>query len=1177
MMPAFVHIPIVLPSLQVIFNTSGCIGGFNTSSFKPFNRDYYPITLTGIWRTLQNIQFINLRLIINQSSEVDFIIQLGSQGVAGAFNIAYQTAPILFQGVDLSWMDLIQLNYTYPLYNTTGTYQCNMTLQLIEAPVPYELIEPDILTSTDYALNKLPRKDYLTAICNYAIGRLDHALEEFYEFLPELALRGGYPVYVDPLSRLPVYVPPDPTLDYRFDCNEFYPKNESFLDYNIEEDKRSRWDRMSVASESCFSPFVYPEAITNLLNPDEEYIQCQKLGGYVIGRGRSLCSRPITQLDCKKDAYYFNERCFHKFNPTTDSRYAVPLPSQEESCIGWNSYSHTLIEVDIYLDKWLQDWFVFIRQDISQQAYYRVPQFGSNRCLLYSTNGTKLPDQSCYDILKDGNYIFPICYYSTHIPQIIPRYKDQAISLRGAQVRVYGQIGPLTSGAEALCTCFDGTTDKNCESNTCPVQSIIEQNPDNLNVRLLYFQQCYQNKQGSCYMTNAAVCKCNYPYGPDSSIISTLPALYQFKDFPCSFPAAPVIDTTQFIANDVLYTLPFPLTQNLPCSGVGRGKAVSPTNSSGAGYCVCDQRVNILNGGTLEDASDGRACSCNKPIIPFGGLAKNGLIQSSLCNDHGTCCPFGENIQNPFLGDIYSSVCDNKVTGCGCDNGHGGASCTCPVPFNLNEGKLVSQIRFGGNVFTYINLGSKNIIYFVKSNCSYINLCNEPARNASCLACLFNANIQIWECMGGGGYQYIQWGDELDCEVESFSTYYNYCGRNETINPFSGRFFQINSYRDYYKYQQPQPFTTAAFGCTDTDCMCGPDWGGGLCNSGVSSVRLYTIEEDGVNKQVWAKQFCGENTLVPNLFNSVSGRGQNINGIGCQCNAISSVDPTGRTGRVVQQFKERGCVCATGLNQNTQDIDICAGHGRCKLPSFPYAWCEIDVEDYKADSLYNPFISSGGEELPVTMILEEDSYFLGYTSVILPTSAPVPTVIPTKNPTKPTQTPTHSPTIVVIPNSVILFSGGLHTGNMNGITNMNTICNAVSRNFYCSDVGAFASSNIASLITFAGIYDFTLTYSVRGPTNTLIATEYQDLFEGPFTILINSLLAAGASVYGGDWWSGTSAFGGKDDTCTDWVDDSISNQGSNGDTTGNNQNWLMSQTSTYTCDLTKELICICVQ
>ena len=1040
MVPAVVTVPIALPALRF---TGNCSTVYN-QSYVPWNKDNYPVYLTNVWRTFAGSVTQQIRLILAQVNDIDFVIQLGRVAADFSYEVDLQTQPINVTSPLVSWFDFLDFGSTYYFYTSnTSTFNCSMVLT-VDVPSPaLSLLPIPPLTPSNYTYNNFPRPNWMLNVGGYRNGRLTPTGDEVYPGVPEGVLAGGCPQFIDPISKLPVFVPADPTVAYRFDCVEANPSNDTFYSYGLDGiNGRVLVSRINVDIQRCFFPYLLPSLISQNTNPDEKELQCFKKNGHTWGKDKGYCSYDMTTINCNLGLLNFDQKCWKKFNPTTDARYAVPYPQADAACKLWQPLSSALIEVDIYTEAFLTQDFTNYIQDIYADAYYRVPQFGTSRCILYSRNFPYvIPDYSCYETqTANGSYIFPICVYSQAIPELEPKYKDQNVPLCLARVRRYGQKGPLTTGAEAVMACFDGSTGKDCETRSCSLLQILESNQTNP-IQTGFFRKCYTDNRGSCENINPNVCKANYPYGPDASLLASQPLLYQFKDFPAACPASGDTESTQFVVNDTLYQIPFPDVELVPCSGYTNGKCVVPVQGSGTGYCVSVQRLNILQN-IYEDAYDGMATSCDRPIQPWLGESLNGAIVTSLCNNKGTCCPGGQTVYNPYIGNIYASECfsaiGTPVFGCSCINGIGGSTCTCPVPLDLAYNKLTQQETFGSNTYYYKDLSQKSLIAGVQvSYCptpSVIYLTNKigsSAQNAFTVTCNFDYNLLLFTCPFYNGsstqpYQYVAWQGNSNCTVEVYSQLFNYCGRNETVSEFAGTFYWVQAYRDYFLYQLPQVFTTASFGCTNIGCTCRPDFGGDLCAAGVTSYRLtdilYTDSLSGqqVYESVWAKQFCGENTLVPSLYNSVGGRGtiSQLNK-SCSCSPISSVDPTGTVGQTIERFTENSyCTCATGLDPVDNIIKTCAGHGLCVLPSFPWGFCEVDLITIAADPLSTPFIiQTSDEQLELQMLVTDDVYLYAFIEdYTVPTSAPVPSTSPTHYPsryptTNPvTATPTKYPT-----------------------------------------------------------------------------------------------------------------------------------------------------------------------
>lgn len=176
--------------------------------------------------------------------------------------------------------------------------------------------------------------------------------------------------YRDPKTDIcqPIYVPENKHLDFRFDCKEKYPKSNFFIDI-----AGSKVPVMIYSQQICNMPLLLPGLISSGALPDEDYIQCFKLGGYTSGRAKTHCSIAMTTLHCKLGYLYFDQRCFKKFDPRKDSEFSVSFEHYDDVCQNENSYSVSLMDIDQYTEAWINIVFLYYERNIYPRAIYRIP------------------------------------------------------------------------------------------------------------------------------------------------------------------------------------------------------------------------------------------------------------------------------------------------------------------------------------------------------------------------------------------------------------------------------------------------------------------------------------------------------------------------------------------------------------------------------------------------------------------------------------------------------------------------------------------------------------------------------------------------------------------------------------------------------------------------------------
>lgn len=1024
--PYVVRINMVMPAITLV---SSCV---ETVTGMPFNGTYsnyefdpYPGMITTVWKAFKSNERDFQRIILKRNEQfgIDFQIGLATTIAANAeYDIMAITDEVILsslnynQRVFLNWVETIQYGYNYS-FTQSDNSTCWGVLTLPESTDVYTYIKPPIVTAVNVSYNINPRVFNAAAVCNYGLGRLD---VNGYLMLPntmEGDKIGGDVVYVYPgLVDVPVYVPPNPNLAFRFDCDEAYPKSAVFTDI-----AGTEWPRISLIQEICLFPFLSDELIESNIKPDEKFIQCQKMGGYTFTKAQTLCARPITSIFCQKGWIYFDGRCFYKFNTKIDGRFASTIDQGDNICSQLNKYAQPLVEIDFYTDIWLLDWYIYYKPDLDTASAYRVPVFQQPYCKCYITNLVEPVQCPCYDIRYSDEpqiLIFPVCFYYTSVAELEPMYADVQVSLNTALLWVRGQVGPVMNGIEAICKCFPGSADKNCNAWTCPLKDILAL-PQNQSTPLVtFYKKCYNQEHGSCYNGQPGVCQCRPYYGPSASIFPQLDELYQFIDVPCGCPAG-IRTSGLFEINGRVYNSS---ALYLPCSGINQGVCVIQNNTND-GQCFCNIRPNLVFGG-FEYEYDGKGCGCRVPIQPYKSITKNGKISTEFCNHKGVCCPFGETFVDP-IGNLYKEACVDREAGvsregCACDNGLGGSACTCVAKFNFASGKVWNS--FNNGELYYIDLGEKRFQMYIEltrfcgeQTSLQVYVSNQVGKSSESVECLFDARIGAYVCATALAHQYavVRGIEDItdSCVLYTYPQFFEYCGYNNSVNVFAGRFFDIPAYRGPNKYIEDQSFGTANFGCTTTECMCNSLYGGAKCAAGVSSLRYFPTLADEVKL---TKFYCGETVSLPNLLNVVAGRGviDTING-NCSCSIISNVEVTGLTGLTHQYFYGKACECEMMYNEDRKRVLPCAGHGVCKESWFPYGVCEVDVDKYIDDALYTPYVEKKSSAIGFNkMTTTRDTYVLRFAGGDIPGTlypTPAPTTPPTtSSPT--TATPTSTPT-----------------------------------------------------------------------------------------------------------------------------------------------------------------------
>jgi hypothetical protein len=261
---------------------------------------------------------------------------------------------------------------------------------------------------------------------------------------------------------------------------------------------------------------------------------------------------------------------------------------------------------------------------------------------------------------------------------------------------------------------------------------------------------------------------------------------------------------------------------------------------------------------------------------------------------------------------------------------------------------------------------------------------------------------------------------------------------------------------------------------------------------------------------------------------------------------------------------------------------MCNLKGTCVEPQFKTGWCEQDLVDYRADSLYYPFVKR--QSIPtqkLTLEALEDTYFYIYSQPIPPTQAPQPQQQPTRYPTR---NPTKRP---LAPDTIVLFSSGL--ADKNGAVGTRT----ATTNYCASPLMApyrpnqcakgtpllYSYSGGDQIAGFSSQYLFPTLSPVQGPSGIVISPTWAQFLPPTLTpaftvLLTNSLVNAGVMSVSQFYWTGSLRDGTVNSgaNCLGGTSTSVSGQlGLSGATTANFNSFL-----TVSCTNSCARVCLCI-
>jgi hypothetical protein len=950
-----VEMPRVAVSTDCVSDTSGSFDG----EYVKYELDPYPDAFTMdyvVFKRLQRLEQQRWLLRRVAADSLQFRIVLAEAVGVDSFLPLFVSQDVLGSG-EVVWTDELRWDVPYVFTNNTnGT--CNATFSVVPAPIPLQLGPIVSPNDVDYALNLDPPAYYRTRPCNYHVGRFDFSGRLVYPYLGEGQVGGGRVVARSPgVPGVLLNVDPDPRYaSYVEDCSLFYPKCEVFQGFGINANDGAFYDRAQPAQTLCYAPFLNPELIADTQDLNARFKDCFAQGGWAVGSPPAACARVSDVTKCELGWVFYDQYCHRVFVPSVDKyRYQVPQSAATATCesLGASTWIGDLGPTDL---AFLRDRLVLQKRE-SPGFPYRVAQGSGCVCADYA-RGT---NSSCEDTgftyaCNCENFAFPVCRY--HWSERPPH--DVFVDMHPATRALFrdGQRGAPFRGRSYPCECEPGWNSPDCAAKTCvPPTEIAASVAQSANNPLVsYFFKCYANQRGYCWQGQVRACRCGQFFAPPSEFMGP------FANVSCACPASasPIDGAVTFRINDVQHVRP-ELTR-IPCGGVNRGFCFveSATN---LGVCRCVDRVNLDPDSILsvEPAYNGAACTCRKALLPPPGQQIGVTISTGYASGHGTCCPSGERQDEEIVDGAAKPLyvrneCfapdGSTINGNVCDNGYAGEACTCPEPFDVAAKSVVGVFAFT----SYVDLGVRTrvVVAIVGPNlvlrtletpaCTIQNVATADSLVATRTPCVFDATPTFgpprWLCAPPDAFAQFVVVTTLEleptCEIAVFSDFFPPCGHHGL--PYAGAFFSNPTYRGIQKYEEPQPIVYAPYGCTNTACMCEPNYTGENCAYGVSGVRPST---NGTVRMV-----CGESTLPA--------RGA-VGDDACECASITVTDRFGIAGQVRGLFFGDACECAATYVKTLGRREPCAAHGTCVRVRMPLGQCDYDLADLAADPLSAPF------------------------------------------------------------------------------------------------------------------------------------------------------------------------------------------------------------------------------
>jgi hypothetical protein len=946
-LPAVTWVDIEYPKL--VITSTNCTDSFSLSflggEFAPYYQDEQSTLLLNETRVFKRENTrVHQRIIIKRDWPFDTpsALYLELATADGAADSLFTVNHRSDQTVSRDWLDSLPTTFVF----TSG---CVASIQINGAVgasgQKFVVKEPPRLNSLNFKDNQFPPPMYFTRVANFAVGRRKKDGTLFYKFLREGELGGGRIKWMtdEPVPQ-PVRVIPDASYaDYEMTCETFWPKCNDVRTYGQGPSPvtgqlvgSSVINAVLAERGICLSEFYDMTGISQAVDPNEAKLtQCYNLGGFTYGILKDVCAKLIQHQKCKKGWVYFQEYCYYKFDPFEDAQFKVSDQGADQVCRQLFDQSEALAQLTRDIKIWLRDRFVLIRRKQPGNPY-RVKVTGQ-RCQAFDY--AESPTDSCNDFgtvtdINCNTPVFPLCRYH-HTRYYVP-HSDVAMHFEDIKVLKEGQQGVPHPGRTLPVQCFDGACGDSCEIACCRVEHTSFNN--SLKNFLLL---CQKDNRGSCDDGEPRKCQCFDGYGPNGDWLAD----EEFNKYPCSCASHAMVEpfrSSYFSINDKLYPLE---GEQAVCGGTSFGQCALDIGT-GISVCQCNQ-YQVLNPDSslkFKPLALGRSCNCPTAVAAADFYQLNGKItEGSVCNARGTCCPTGERADEIRLDEQFNSLFGRRqcrypngvlITGCACDNGFGGLTCTSPTPKNILEALVIpieddnayvtSLLRFRATV--------DRVTVDGPIDCPLPTLVETKDGEAAPIACtVLSPDGKEWSC----GKRYATSvrvraaSSLLTCSVKAVKLWFPPCGFNG--NPYSGRLFANPVYRDYTFHMFPQVADLAPFGSTNTECQYNPDYSGPTGKYGVSAFRY------DFDKQDLRRELCGESTNPPR---GVLGEDK------CDC--------LKRQGLIEARFTGKACeIDEVSVNGTWL---LCAGNGIPIPAQMPYGTCEFDLIEREQDPLNKPFL-----------------------------------------------------------------------------------------------------------------------------------------------------------------------------------------------------------------------------